>query len=168
MTATTLIIISLSVLLLVQTFRYSKLEGEFEGHFDSQEDFIKEIQTELDKLKATQPKGVQYPLCDRWNPFHNTVTWYLEEDAKDTTQFTLQEHAHYRNIVKTEQKYQLYRKQPLQGYKNNSVIWKKVWCDKWFDGLGPYGLGHDHWSPGRFQYEYETNKEFSAWLDQQK
>lgn len=168
MAASTLIIISLSVLLLVQTFRYSVLEGESESHFESQEDFIKEIQIELDRLKATQPPGVQHPLCDRWNPFHNTVTWYLEEDAKDTTQFTLQEHAHYRNIVKTEQKYQLYRKQPLQGYRNNSVIWEKAWCDKWFDGLGPYGLGHDHWSPGRFQYEYETNKEFSAWLDQQK
>lgn len=164
----TLLIISLTTLLLVQTYRYSKLDGECEETFFEQEEFIREMAEELKELRSTFPPGVQNPLCDRWNPFHNTATWYLEECKKDITQFTLEEHAHYKGIVKTEEKYQVYRRQELQSTRNKSTIWLKGWCDKWFDGLGPYGLGHDHWSPGRFQYEYDTNKEFSAWLDTRK
>lgn len=167
MIGSTLLIISLTILLIVQTYRYSVLQGESDSHFESQEEYIKQILEDLGEFKSQIPPGTQNPLCDRWNPFHNTAMWYLEECEKDITQFTLEEHAHYRSIVKTEEKYQLYRKQPLQGYRNNSVIWEKGWCDKWSDGLGPYGLGHDHWIPGRFQYEYENNQEFATWLDQQ-
>ena len=167
---TTLIILLISVTLLLFVQSYRKMISEFSmlDIFNQQEDDIKEISAQLEKLKSALPEGVQYPLCDRWNPLYGVVIWYLKECEKDITKFTLEEHAYYKGIVKVEQKYQLYRKQPLQQYRNSSIIWKQGWCDKWFDGLGTYGLGHDHWSLGRFQYEYETNKEFSAWLDKQE
>lgn len=168
MTTLIILLISVTLLLFVQSYRKMISESEHENIFNQQEDYIKEISKHLKELESALPEGVQYPLCDRWNPFHGTVVWYLKECKEDISQFSLEEHAHYRGVVKLEQKYQLYRKQELQQYRNSSIIWQKGWCDKWQDGLGAYGLGHDHWSPGRFQYEYDTNKEFSAWLDKQE
>lgn len=162
-----LVVILVGVIVLLQIHWRRKL-GVYEELNKFNEDRIGKLSNELKDIKATAPIGVQNLLCDRWNPFHNTATWYLEECKKDVAQFTLHEHAHYRNIVKTGEKYQLYRRQELQGRRNNSTIWEKGWCDKWSEGLGAYGLGHDHWSPGRFQYEYDTNKEFAAWLDTRK
>lgn len=155
---TTLIWISFTSFLF---FKHIKIEKELA-------DQISELGNEIaflnEKIFELSPQGYAVVLCDRKNPWHTTVHWYLKELELGTREFSESEIKHYSGLVELNKWYLIYRDQPLQGYRNNSMIWEKAWCHKWSDGLGPYGLGHDHWVAGEFEYHFKTNTEFATWL----
>jgi len=165
MKAEAIFIIILLVCFAAQTYRLVMAQNESDYEVDLYEDHIDQLTSKIKELEKDMPKGVINPKCDRWNPRHNTVTWYLNQiEAGNESNYSIEEHIHYKQLVEVETMYQVYRGQPLQGYRNNSKIWEAGWCDKWSDGLGNHGLGHDHWGVGRFEYEFNTNVEFAQWL----
>jgi hypothetical protein len=155
-----IVIIQASALIIV-AFRFAnlvKLSSQMEVR-------LKEKITELeDVIFKLSPTGYSTnTLCDRDNPRHSSIAWYLEETDAGK-EFTEQEKVFYTELQELNTRYLQYKQQPLQGFRNNSTIWEKGWCHKWEDGIGTHGIGHDHWVAGEFSYHWKTNKEFRDWL----
>tara|TARA_R110000782_G_scaffold1387_5_gene5396 strand:- start:663 stop:1172 length:510 start_codon:yes stop_codon:yes gene_type:complete len=130
---------------------------------------LEELETEVifleEKIFEISPQGYsREELCDRKNPWHPQINWYFKSIKEDSRIFSEEEVNHYEKLIELNNWYLIYKNQPLQGYKNDSVIWQKSWCHKWSDGLGMHGIGHDHWVAGEFEYQFKTNTEFATWL----
>ena len=149
-------------------YKHIKFEKECMSEIKDLNDEITFLQ---DKVFELSPQGyAREELCDRKNPWHSQIHWYLKSIEENTREFSEQEVKHYEDLIELNKWYLIYKKKPLQGFRNNSVIWKKSWCNKWLDGLGSlgsYGIGHDHWVAHEFEYHFKTNTEFATWLTNQ-
>jgi len=152
-------------------FLASKHIGIEEDYYIKLEELDTEIKFLEDKVFELSPQGyTREELCDRKNPWHSQIHWYIKSIEENTREFSEQEAKHYEDLIELNKWYLIYKKMPLQGFRNNSVIWKKAWCHKWLDGLGSlgsYGIGHDHWIAHEFEYHFKTNTEFATWLTNQ-
>jgi hypothetical protein len=143
-------------------FLIFKQLGTEKDYYTKLEELDNEITFLEEKIFELSPQGYsREELCDRKNPWHSQIHWYLKENTREFSELEVK---HYEALIELNNWYLIYKDQPLQGYRNNSVIWEKSWCHKWSDGLGLYGLGHDHWVPGEFEYHFKTNTEFATWL----
>lgn len=148
--------------ILFLVFKHINIEEEFYVKLEELESEVSFLQ---EKIFELSPQGyAREELCDRKNPWHTQIHWYLKSIEEGTGRFSQDEVKRYEELIELNDWYLVYRDSPLQGYRNNSVIWEKSWCHKWFDGLGVYGIGHDHWIPGEFEYQFKTNTEFATWL----
>lgn len=153
-----------SVLFFALVIKYVDLEKDY---LESTELFNSEItflEDKVEELESGISNGTVTPKCDRENPWHSTIAWYLSELEIDPNKFTENEKEYYNGIIELNKWYLFYKDQPLQMYRNNSVIWENAWCHKWADGIGEYGLGHEHWIAGEFSFNFKTNSEFKEWL----
>jgi hypothetical protein len=161
----TSIIITSIIWLGFTLFLIFKHIGIEEDYYTTLEELEAEVNFLEDKIFELSPQGyAREELCDRKNPWHTPIHWYLKSIEENTREFSEEEVKHYEELIEINNWYLVYRDQPLQGYRNNSIIWEKAWCHKWSDGLGVYGIGHDHWVPGEFAYHFKTNIEFATWL----
>jgi|TARA_B110000091_G_scaffold23393_1_gene22118 hypothetical protein len=149
-------------LTLFLVFKHIRIES---AYYTKLEELENEVTFLEEKIFEILPQGYsREELCDRKNPWHSQIHWYLKSIEEGTDPFPEEEIKHYEELIELNDWYLVYKDQPLQGYRNDSVIWQKSWCHKWSDGLGMYGIGHDYWVAGEFEYQFKTNTEFATWL----